>query len=52
MDLEESIGTIETAGIAYDRILELKIANAQIICNYAAFLEDQQWFEKVLFLFL
>ncbi|CEH16191.1 spliceosome complex protein [Ceraceosorus bombacis] len=45
VDLEESIGTVEGAKRAYDRILELKIANAQIIVNYASFLEEHKYFE-------
>lgn len=45
VDLEESIGTVQGAKKAYDRILELKIANAQIVVNYAAFLEEHKYFE-------
>lgn len=30
VDLEESIGTVETTQKAYDSIFELKIANAQV----------------------
>jgi pre-mRNA-splicing factor SYF1 len=30
VDLEESIGTVETTKKVYDKILELKIANAQV----------------------
>ncbi|KAI6043062.1 hypothetical protein EDC04DRAFT_2961848 [Pisolithus marmoratus] len=45
VDLEESIGTVESAKAAYDKIMELKIANAQIIVNYAAFLEENQYWE-------
>ena len=45
VDLEESIGTVETAKSVYDKILELRIANAQIIINYAAFLEENKYFE-------
>ncbi len=30
----------------YDKILELRIANAQVIVNYAAFLEENQYFEE------
>jgi pre-mRNA-splicing factor SYF1 len=47
VDWEESIGSVESTRAAYDRILELKIANAQVLCNYAAFLEDNKWFEEV-----
>jgi pre-mRNA-splicing factor SYF1 len=46
VDLEESIGTVETTKEVYDRILELRIANAQIIINYAAFLEENKYFEE------
>ncbi|GJE86947.1 hypothetical protein PsYK624_030300 [Phanerochaete sordida] len=46
VDLEESIGTVESAKAVYDKILELRIANAQIIVNYAAFLEENKYFEE------
>ncbi|KAN0061209.1 pre-mRNA-splicing factor syf1 [Thecaphora frezii] len=46
VDLEESLGDVESTKRVYDRMLELKIANAQIIINYAAFLEDHQYFEE------
>ncbi|EPQ26017.1 uncharacterized protein PFL1_06470 [Pseudozyma flocculosa PF-1] len=46
VDLEESLGDVESAKRVYDRMLELKIANAQIIINYAAFLEDHQYYEE------
>ncbi len=46
VDLEESIGSVETAKAVYDKILELRIANAQIIVNYAAFLEENKYFEE------
>ncbi|KAF9049334.1 TPR-like protein [Hymenopellis radicata] len=46
VDLEESIGSVETAKTVYDKILELRIANAQIIVNYAAFLEENDYFEE------
>ncbi|PPQ78538.1 hypothetical protein CVT25_011810 [Psilocybe cyanescens] len=45
VDLEESIGSVHTAKAVYDKILELRIANAQIIVNYAAFLEENDYFE-------
>ena len=45
-DLEESIGTVESAKTVYDKIMELKIANAQLIVNYAAFLEENKYFEE------
>ncbi|TFK67922.1 protein prenylyltransferase [Pluteus cervinus] len=46
VDLEESIGTVESTKAIYDKILELRIANAQIIINYAAFLEENKYFEE------
>jgi pre-mRNA-splicing factor SYF1 len=47
VDLEESIGTLDSTRAAYDRIIELKIATPQIIVNYASFLEEQNYFEEV-----
>ena len=38
-DLEESLGTLESARAVYDQILELRIATPQIILNYALFLQ-------------
>ncbi|KAG5645896.1 pre-mRNA-splicing factor syf1 [Asterophora parasitica] len=46
VDLEESIGTVDTTKKVYDQVLELRIANAQIIVNYAAFLEENKYFEE------
>ncbi|TFK54825.1 hypothetical protein OE88DRAFT_1653335 [Heliocybe sulcata] len=46
VDLEESLGTVESTKAVYDKILELRIANAQIIVNYAAFLEEHNYFEE------
>ncbi|KAI0047958.1 spliceosome complex protein [Auriscalpium vulgare] len=46
VDLEESLGTVESAKAVYDKILELRIANAQVIVNYAAFLEENKYFEE------
>jgi hypothetical protein len=43
--LEESLGTVDSTRAVYDRILELKIANPQIIVNYANFLEENKFFE-------
>jgi hypothetical protein len=43
VDLEESLGTVEATTAVYDKILELKIANAQIIVNYV---EENKYFEE------
>lgn len=39
VDLEESLGTLESARAVYERILDLRIATPQIILNYAELLE-------------
>ncbi|KAJ3218553.1 pre-mRNA-splicing factor syf1 [Dinochytrium kinnereticum] len=46
VDLEESIGTVETAKAVYNRIMDLKIATPQIVLNCAAFLEENKYFEE------
>ncbi|KAJ1958997.1 pre-mRNA-splicing factor syf1 [Dipsacomyces acuminosporus] len=45
VDLEESLGTVESTKMAYDRIMELKIATPQVVVNYAHFLEENNYFE-------
>ena len=45
-DLEESFGTFKTCKSVYDRIIDLKIATAQIIMNYGLFLEENNYFEE------
>lgn len=45
-DLEESLGTFESTKAVYNRVLDLKIANPQIIINYAVFLEEHRYFEE------
>jgi hypothetical protein len=37
---------VDSTKAVYDKILELRIANAQIIVNYAAFLEENRYFEE------
>lgn len=39
VDLEESLGNLESTRAVYERILDLRIATPQIIINYAYFLE-------------
>jgi len=46
VDLEESVGTVESTKAIYDRIMELKIATPQVIINCASFLEDNKYFEE------
>lgn len=45
VDLEESLGTLESTRSVYERILDLKIATPQIILNYAFLLEEHKYFE-------
>ncbi|KAI3697398.1 hypothetical protein L6452_30386 [Arctium lappa] len=45
VDLEESLGTLESTRAVYERILDLRIATPQIILNYAMLLEDNKYFE-------
>eukprot|EP00123_Amoebidium_parasiticum_P017227 comp23760_c1_seq1/m.41135 comp23760_c1_seq1/g.41135 ORF comp23760_c1_seq1/g.41135 comp23760_c1_seq1/m.41135 type:complete len:846 (-) comp23760_c1_seq1:271-2808(-) len=46
VDLEESLGTFESAKAVYDRIMDLRIATPQIVINYAMFLEENKYFEE------
>ncbi|KAG5542349.1 hypothetical protein RHGRI_022031 [Rhododendron griersonianum] len=45
VDLEESLGTLESTRAVYERILDLRIATPQIITNYAMLLEEHKFFE-------
>lgn len=44
-DIEESLGTVESCRVVYDRILDLRIATPQIVINYGLFLEQNNYFE-------
>ncbi|KAH8926658.1 TPR-like protein [Atractiella rhizophila] len=46
VDLEESIGTVESTKRVYDLMFQLKIANPQTVVNYANFLEENEYFEE------
>jgi pre-mRNA-splicing factor SYF1 len=46
VDLEESLGTVETTKAAYNRMIDLKIVTPQIILNFASFLEENKYFEE------
>ena len=41
-DLEESLGTLESARRVYDGMLDLRVATPQTILNYAALLSDSK----------
>jgi len=45
-DLEESLGSFASCKAVYDRILELRIATPQTVLNFAAFLEEHNYFEN------
>jgi pre-mRNA-splicing factor SYF1 len=45
VDLEESLGTLESTRAVYEKILDLRIATPQIIMNYAFLLEENKYFE-------
>eukprot|EP00249_Psilotum_nudum_P021080 c27963_g1_i1 orf=1135-4002(-) len=45
VDLEESLGTLDSTRLIYERILDLKIATPQIIINFALLLEEHKYFE-------
>eukprot|EP00775_Hariotina_reticulata_P012401 gene12401-12536_t len=44
-DLEESLGTLESACAVYDSMLDLKVATPQIILNYALMLQENKHWE-------
>ncbi|XP_021770886.1 pre-mRNA-splicing factor SYF1-like [Chenopodium quinoa] len=45
VDLEESLGTLESTRAVYESILDIRIATPQIIINYAMLLEEHKYFE-------
>ncbi|KMT07001.1 hypothetical protein BVRB_6g153330 [Beta vulgaris subsp. vulgaris] len=45
VDLEESLGSLESTRAVYERILDLRIATPQIIINFAMLLEEHKYFE-------
>ncbi|KAK7331774.1 hypothetical protein VNO80_28514 [Phaseolus coccineus] len=45
VDLEESLGSLESTRAVYERILDLQIVAPQIIINYAYFMEEHKYFE-------
>lgn len=46
IDLVESVGTLDEARAAYDRVLELRIATPNTIVNYANLLEEAGYHEE------
>lgn len=46
LDLEESLGTLQTTKDAYNRLLELKVATPTQILNFASYLSEHKYFEE------
>ena len=46
LDLEESLGTIQTTKDAYNRVIETKVATPSHILNFASFLTEHKYFEE------
>lgn len=45
VDLEESLGTLESTKAVYEKILDMKIATPQLVINFALLLEEHKFFE-------
>lgn len=45
LDVEESMGTVESTIALYDRCMALKIATVPLVINYANFLEENRYYE-------
>jgi len=46
LDLEESLGTVQTAKDAYNRAMEIKVATPLHILNFCSFLTEHKYFEE------
>jgi pre-mRNA-splicing factor SYF1 len=46
LDLEESLGTVQTAKDAYNRAFEIKVATATHVLNFCSFLTEHKYFEE------
>jgi pre-mRNA-splicing factor SYF1 len=46
LDLEESLGTVQTTKDAYNHVLSIKAATVQHVLNYCAFLTEHKYFEE------
>jgi pre-mRNA-splicing factor SYF1 len=46
LDLEESLGTVQTTKDAYNQAIEQKVATPLHVLNYATFLTEQKYFEE------
>lgn len=46
LDLEESLGTLQTTKDAYNRLLEIKVATPTQVLNFASYLAENKYFEE------
>jgi len=46
LDLEESLGTVQTTKDSYNRAIKIKAATVQHILNFATFLKEHNYFEE------
>ncbi|KAL4160469.1 hypothetical protein PRNP1_001037 [Phytophthora ramorum] len=46
LDLEESLGDLDSTRAAYDEVFELKIITPRMVLNFAAYLEENKYFEE------
>ncbi|GMF25866.1 unnamed protein product [Phytophthora lilii] len=46
LDLEESLGDLESTRAGYNEVFELKIITPQMVLNFAAYLEENKYFEE------
>ena len=46
LDLEESLGTLQTTKDAYNRLIEIKVASPAHIMNFASYLTEKKYFEE------
>ncbi|GLE08168.1 hypothetical protein PINS_up019174 [Pythium insidiosum] len=46
LDLEESLGDLESTRAAYDDAFDLQLITPQMVLNYAAYLEENKYFEE------
>ncbi|CAI5710291.1 unnamed protein product [Hyaloperonospora brassicae] len=46
LDMEESLGDLESTRAAYDAVFELRIITPQMVLNFAAYLEENKYFEE------
>ncbi|KAI9905969.1 hypothetical protein PsorP6_013928 [Peronosclerospora sorghi] len=48
LDLEESLGDMDSTRAGYDQVFELKIITPKMVLNFASYLEENTYFEELL----